>query len=111
MTEEKKENSPVDAFAPEGASDIDPVIELALDLRWSRHHAAAALWKRIEPALWELTHNPWTVCRARHARISERPWPTPACAPLSTGFSKTGAGGRSPCLVPSRTTPVPPLAV
>ncbi|HEY8369013.1 MAG TPA: alpha-glucan family phosphorylase [Thermodesulfobacteriota bacterium] len=34
---------------------------LALDLRWTFDHAEDALWERIEPELWGLTHNAWAV--------------------------------------------------
>jgi starch phosphorylase len=32
-----------------------------LDLRWSWNHAADDLWLQLDPALWNLTHNPWVV--------------------------------------------------
>lgn len=35
--------------------------ELALDLRWSFNHSADHLWERLDPELWELTHNPWII--------------------------------------------------
>ncbi len=35
--------------------------QLALDLRWSWNHAADQLWQRLDPELWDLTHNPWVV--------------------------------------------------
>jgi glycogen phosphorylase len=35
--------------------------DLALDLRWTWSHRADALWKRIDPVLWERTHNPWAL--------------------------------------------------
>lgn len=34
---------------------------LALDLRWSFNHTADRLWEHLDPELWDLTHNPWTV--------------------------------------------------
>jgi starch phosphorylase len=40
---------------------FDSLAELALDLRWSWNHAADELWRRLDPALWELTPNPWVV--------------------------------------------------
>ena len=48
--------------------------ELALDLRWSWNHAADAVWRQLDPALWELTHNPWAVCckRCRGSGSSSR---------------------------------------
>lgn len=39
----------------------DALNELALDLTWSFNHAADHLWQRLDPELWELTHNPWIV--------------------------------------------------
>ncbi|HEV3214794.1 MAG TPA: alpha-glucan family phosphorylase [Vicinamibacterales bacterium] len=41
--------------------DSDALFELALDLRWSFNHAADTLWERLDPVLWNLTHNPWFV--------------------------------------------------
>jgi len=35
--------------------------ELALDLRWSFNHSADHLWERLDPELWDLTHNPWII--------------------------------------------------
>src|SRR5271165_4790965 len=35
--------------------------ELALDLRWSWSHSTDELWGRLDPALWDLTQNPWVV--------------------------------------------------
>lgn len=35
--------------------------ELALDLRWCWNHATDELWRRLDPELWNLTHNPWVV--------------------------------------------------
>ncbi|HEX7125306.1 MAG TPA: DUF3417 domain-containing protein, partial [Thermodesulfobacteriota bacterium] len=39
----------------------DDLTALALDLRWAWDHAEDALWGRIEPELWTLTHNAWAV--------------------------------------------------
>jgi starch phosphorylase len=40
---------------------FEALAELALDLRWSWNHAADELWRQLDPALWDLTHNPWVV--------------------------------------------------
>ena len=46
--------------------------ELALDLRSTWNHATDELWRRIDPVLWDLTHNPWAVLRtASRARIEQ----------------------------------------
>jgi starch phosphorylase len=49
-----------------GSRSLDKTIpealsELALDLRWSFNHSADHLWERLDPELWELTHNPWII--------------------------------------------------
>jgi len=54
MLEQTAENVTVDSMAP-------ALHELALDLRWSWNHSTDELWRRLDPELWELTHNPWVV--------------------------------------------------
>ena len=39
----------------------ESLAELALDLRWSWNHSADEVWRQLEPALWDATHNPWVV--------------------------------------------------
>jgi len=55
MTSPAFSNRPSDTFI------LDALNELALDLRWSFNHSADRLWQRLDPELWELTHNPWIV--------------------------------------------------
>jgi starch phosphorylase len=43
---------------------LDALTELALDLRWSWNHCADALWRRLDPARWELTHHASEVLQA-----------------------------------------------
>ena len=45
----------------EEVDGFNSLAELALDLRWSWNHAADEVWQKLDPALWELTHNPWVV--------------------------------------------------
>jgi starch phosphorylase len=40
---------------------IDALNELALDLRWSWSHGTDEIWKRLDPVLWDLTHNAFIV--------------------------------------------------
>jgi starch phosphorylase len=40
---------------------FDSLAELALDLRWSWNHCTDEVWRQLDPALWELTQNPWVV--------------------------------------------------
>src|SRR5450759_452310 len=37
------------------------LVELALYMRWSWSHAADKVWRQLDPALWDLTYNPWAV--------------------------------------------------
>ena len=52
-------------LTPESASTsphgIAALTELAMDLRWSWNHRADALWSRLDPQLWALTHHPSEV--------------------------------------------------
>jgi len=40
---------------------LEPLTELALDLRNCWDHTTDPVWSKIEPELWALTHNPWVV--------------------------------------------------
>src|ERR1035437_6371372 len=40
---------------------IAALTELAMDLRWSWNHCADELWRRLDPALWDLTFHPNVV--------------------------------------------------
>src|ERR1700730_868651 len=46
---------------PSETADEDALAQLALDVSGSWNDAAAPLWERLNPDLWELTHNPWVV--------------------------------------------------
>lgn len=49
------------ALLPTQVAGVEPLLELALDLRWSWHHSGEELWAQLDPELWALTHNPWVV--------------------------------------------------
>jgi starch phosphorylase len=51
--------SPATAAAP--SEGLDLLRELARDLRWAGDSRAGALWRQLDPRLWELTENPWFV--------------------------------------------------
>ena len=53
--------SPVDIKRRFDAPGYPTLSEIALDLRWSWNHAADEVWKRLDPELWDSTHNPWFV--------------------------------------------------
>lgn len=54
---------------PAQVAGFDILAQVALDLRWTWNHATDEFWRRLDPALWELTRNPWlvlqTVSRSR----------------------------------------------
>jgi len=54
-------SSPAFSSPPSETNTLDALTELALDLRWSFNHSADKLWERLDPDLWDLTHNPWVV--------------------------------------------------
>jgi starch phosphorylase len=48
-------------YLPNDIEGFDSLAELALDMRWSWNHATDQVWRQLDPALWELTQNPWVV--------------------------------------------------
>src|SRR5579863_5621207 len=60
-------------FPPVDVEGADPLVELALDMRWSWNHLADEIWQQLDPGLWDVTHNPWvvlqTVSRDQLARV------------------------------------------
>src|SRR5580700_5481273 len=52
---------PIYNLLPTEIEGFDSLAELALDMRWSWNHATDNVWRQLDPALWELTQNPWVV--------------------------------------------------
>src|SRR5665647_1182612 len=52
---------PMYSLLPTEVAGFDALAELALDMRWSWNHCADEVWRQLDPALWELTYNPWAV--------------------------------------------------
>ena len=42
-------------------STLEPLRDLALDLRWTWSHAADDLWRTVDPEAWERLENPWSL--------------------------------------------------
>ena len=61
MSTQPRIDHPAYGLLPSDVEGFDSLAELALDLRWSWNHATDGVWRRLDPALWELTHNPWVV--------------------------------------------------
>src|ERR1700739_4496857 len=70
-------SSPAFGSRPSVPASSDVLARLALDLSWSFNHSADKLWERLDPELWDLTHNPWvvlqTVSRQRLQTITSDP--------------------------------------
>src|SRR5579885_391592 len=77
MRKQTRVSNPAYTFLPTEVEGFDSLAELALDMRWSWNHAADEVWRQLDPALWELTHNPWvilqTVSRDNLERILANP--------------------------------------
>jgi starch phosphorylase len=46
---------------PRLPQELQGLIDLALDLRWSWNHAADHMWEYIDQDLWHATGNPWLI--------------------------------------------------
>jgi starch phosphorylase len=77
MSKETRASHPIYSLLPMEVEGFESLAELALDLRWSWNHAADEVWRQLDPAQWELAHNPWgmlqTVSRDQIERISANP--------------------------------------
>ncbi len=61
MSEQTPVSKPIYSLLPTDVEGCDSLAELAMDLRWSWNHAADEVWRELDPALWDLTHNPLAV--------------------------------------------------
>lgn len=61
MSAKTIEKKPLYSFLPTDTEGFDSLVELTLDLRWSWDHSADEIWRKFDPGLWDLTHNPWVV--------------------------------------------------
>lgn len=61
MSKHIRASHPIYNLLPTEIEGFDSLAELALDLRWSWNHATDHVWRQLDPALWDLTHNPWVV--------------------------------------------------
>jgi starch phosphorylase len=60
-------------MANEKSSDgFDSLMELALDLRWSWNHGTDEVWRQLNPELWKLTRQPFTVLRTLSRKEVDR---------------------------------------
>jgi len=51
---------------------VEQVADLATDLRWTWSHAGDAVWKKMDPQLWEQCENPFVILQnLSHERLEE----------------------------------------
>ncbi|MGA3115989.1 MAG: alpha-glucan family phosphorylase [Syntrophobacteraceae bacterium] len=72
MSKQTRASHPIHNFLPMDIEGFDSLVELALNLRSSWHHATDELWRQIDPELWEITHNPWVVLQTASRDRIER---------------------------------------
>jgi starch phosphorylase len=77
MNEPTPAAQPIHSILPTDVAGFDVLAELALNMRWSWNDANDQVWREFDPALWEITHNPWvvlqTVSRERIERVMADP--------------------------------------
>lgn len=78
MGKHTRASHPIYNLLPVEVEGFDSLAELALDMRWSWNHAADEVWRQLDPALWELTHNPWVVLQTVSRNQIERVLADPA---------------------------------
>jgi starch phosphorylase len=61
MGKKTRVTHPIYELLPTELEGFDSLAELALDMHWSWNHATDAIWRQLDPELWEITHNPWVV--------------------------------------------------
>ncbi|MGZ4995991.1 MAG: alpha-glucan family phosphorylase, partial [Methylobacter sp.] len=61
MSDKSRVCSPIYSLLPTQIEGFDALAELALNIHWSWNHATDDVWRRLDPELWEITHNPWVV--------------------------------------------------
>ena len=77
MAKHTRASHPIYDLLPTEIDGFHSLAELALDMRWSWNHATDEVWRKLDPELWEITHNPWvvlqTVSRDRIERVLADP--------------------------------------
>jgi len=78
MSEQTRAGHPIYSLLRAEIEGFDSLEELALDMRWSWNHATDEVWRKLDPGLWEITHNPWVVLQTVSRDQIERVLADPA---------------------------------
>ena len=77
MSERTRISHPKQRLLSTDVEGFDALAELALDMRSSWNHATDQVWRQLDPALWDMTKNPWivlqTVSREKLQRVMADP--------------------------------------
>jgi len=63
--------------------------ELALDLAWSWRHGGDKIWEKLDPVLWEKTHNAWVILQTVSREKLDRLMQDPSFVEIVDRFSQT----------------------
>ena len=61
MSKQKPVKKPIKSNSSTDVKKLDSLAELALNMRSAWNHATDEVWQKLDPVLWESTHNPWGV--------------------------------------------------
>ena len=61
MSRKTPVGTPIYSLLPTEVEGFESLAELALDMHWYWNHSVDEVWRQLDPALWEITSNPWVV--------------------------------------------------
>jgi len=77
MSTPARARHPIYNLLPMDVEGFASLAELAFDLRSSWNHVTDDVWEKLDPKLWDITHNPWvvlqTVSRSRIESVMADP--------------------------------------
>jgi glycogen phosphorylase len=72
MVQDRTLRHTIYSLLPYEIEGFDSLAELALDMVWSWNHRTDTIWRELDAALWEFTHNPWVVLQTVSRERLER---------------------------------------
>lgn len=92
-----KKVPPSSAPLHESPPGLAALMELAMNLHWTWNHASDGLWRRLDPARWELTRHPGEVLRGvAQDRLAEALADPEFCGELGRVLAATRAAEAAP---------------
>jgi len=75
---------------------LDALAELALDMRWSWNHSTDEIWRRLDPELWAITHNPWVILQTVSHSALEHALADTSFRAMADGWTRRGGAQWNP---------------